>query len=109
MTYGGNTILNTEESGNHTLKTAGKFLTDDITVTAEGLSELAVSYGGSSRITGTDGTWKMKTAGKFLTGDIGVAAAMSVGPEIDEYCLFGFGGRTCPGDLDRIFAGQRDP
>lgn len=76
VSYGATQVLSTEESGTWTLNTAGRWMENNITVTADGLRNLNVTYGGSSIISTSagSGTWTLNTAGKFVTGNVGVTA-----------------------------------
>lgn len=72
--YNGSTIQTVDEDKTIALKCAGKLMSDDVTLVADGLSSLDVTYNGASILSETDatGTWKLKTSGKIMSGDVSV-------------------------------------
>ena len=72
--YNGSTIQTVEEDKTIALKCAGKLMADDVTLVADGLSSLDVTYNGASILSETDatGTWKLKTSGKVMIEDVRV-------------------------------------
>lgn len=76
ISYDGNTIHTSTSFETFKLKTAGKYLIDDITIVAEDVGSLLVTYDGVTVIS-TSGTvtGKLKTSGKFLTSDVIIVVA----------------------------------
>lgn len=72
ITYKGNTLHSSTEDDTFTLNTSGKYMEDNITISATNVSSLDVTYNNSSLVSETSatGTWTLNTAGKLMEDDV---------------------------------------
>ena len=72
ITYKGNTLHSSTEDDTFTLNTSGKYMEDNITISATNVSSLDVTYNNSSLVSETSatGTWTLNTAGKLMEDNV---------------------------------------
>ncbi len=84
VTYKGNTLHTSTEDETFVLNTSGKYMEDDITITAGDVSSIDVSYNSSSLISESSATntWTLNTAGKLMEDDVSFDVTLTPPPYI---------------------------
>ena len=84
ITYKGNTLHSSTEDDTFTLNTSGKYMEDNITISATNVSSLDVTYNNSSLVSETSatGTWTLNTAGKLMEDDVSFDVVLTPPPYI---------------------------